>query len=232
MGIHTITTTTERLPLLRLMQLISPSLPIGRFTYSQGLEWAAEAGWVDNRESLQQWLSEQIDTSLARVDLPLLLRFIAASKHQDLESCREWTDVLLACRETAELRQEEQQRGRALASLCQQLSIPGDVDWYAELKRTQLACFAHAAVSWSINPETILTGYAWSWLENLVLAAVKIIPLGQTSGQVALFRLAERLPAVIERAQQLQDDELGASSMALAMASSRHETQYTRLFRS
>jgi len=219
-------------PLLRLLQLVSPSLPIGGYTYSQGIEWAVESGWIRGLPDLESWLADLLLGTLARVDLPLLLRLQAAARAGDPAALRDWTDQLLASRETAELRSEELNRGRALADLLVALGLPGAADWRHQLARSQAASYAFAAAAWRIAPEVAATGYAWSWLEGLVLAAVRIVPLGQTQGQQALLRLADEIPGALERAQSLDDDAIGASSPALAIASSRHEIQYTRLFRS
>ena len=138
----------------------------------------------------------------------------------------------MASRETAEFQQEEANRGRALADLLVALDVPNAQAWKPILASCQAAGFATATAGWQIPYRDSAGGYAWSWLENLVLAAVKIIPLGQTEGQQLLARLAQKLPGAVERSLRITDDMIGASNPALAIASSRHETQYTRLFRS
>jgi urease accessory protein len=220
------------LPLLRLLQLVSPSLPVGAFAYSQGLEWAVEAGWVRNGDGLADWLGDLLQHGLARLDLPILVRQQRAWQAADLGAVAHWNALLLATRETAELRAEEHNRGRALATLLPGLSleVPGG-DW-ASVAQTQSAGFALAAAAWAIPERDAALGYAWGWLENQVLAAVKAIPLGQTQGQQVLLRLAARIPEALDTALALHSGDIGASAPALAIASSRHETQYTRLFRS
>jgi urease accessory protein len=218
--------------LLRLMQLVSPSLPVGGFTYSQGIEWAVECGWIETDSELEDWLADQMGSSIAQLDLPLLSRLYDAVAENDLPAVKKWNALLLACRETAELRLEEANRGRALADLLVKLGLAGSKQWKPVLVETQLAGFAFAANRWEIPYDLTLQGHAWSWLENLVLAAVKIIPLGQTQGQQVLQRLIPLIPELIISAKQLPDEEIGSSNPALAIASSRHETQYTRLFRS
>lgn len=217
---------------LRLMQLTSPSLPIGSFTYSQGIEWAVEAGWIRHADDLAQWLSEQAQTTLAKIDLPILVRHYEACRTGDLGSLTHWNDQLLAYRETSELRQEEKNRGRALASLLVSMGIPNALEWKAELSRTQSAGFTLAAQAWEIPIREMLTGYAWSWLENLALAGIKIIPLGQSAGQQLLADLTPQLPDAVDTAMQLDDTGLGASNPALSIASAQHQFQYTRIFRS
>ena len=224
--------TEPDLALLRLLQLVSPSLPVGGFTYSQGIEWAVECGWIKSATDLQAWLEDQLETTIARLDLPVLIRLYEAAQQEDLSALQQWSSFLLACRETSELRLEERNRGRALADLLVKLELPGSESWKSILGQSQLAGFAFAACRWAIPLEQAVLGYTWSWLENLVLAAVKLIPLGQTQGQQVLQRLSPMIPPLIPVAWQLQDGEIGAANPALAIASSLHETQYTRLFRS
>jgi len=218
--------------LLRLLHLVSPSLPVGAFAYSQGIEWAVEAGWIRTAEDVQDWLLDQLVNSLARLDLPLLVRMWGAARAREPEAMACWVDWLLAARETAELRAEETNRGRALADLLVAWGLGGAGDWRPVLARSQAAGVAFAASAWGIPEGDAALGYAWTWLENLVLAAAKIIPLGQTRGQQVLRRLLGEVPAAVEEALSLPDEEIGASSPALAIASSAHETQYMRLFRS
>ncbi|NEX19231.1 urease accessory protein UreF [Thiorhodococcus mannitoliphagus] len=220
------------LALLRLLHLASPSLPTGAFTYSQSLEWAVEHGWLTSVAELENWLGDQVQTTLTGVDLPLLARLHDASIRQDDAALGSWSALLLASRETHELRCEETNRGRALADLLVSLAVAGAAERKPLLARTQVTGFAYAAAQWGIDQRQALLGYGWSWMENLVLAAVKSIPLGQTQGQQALSRLLARIPKAVETALALDDDTIGASSPALAIASSLHETQYTRLFRS
>ena len=224
--------TTDPLGRLRLMQLISPALPIGAFTYSQGLEWAVEAGWVRSAPSLVDWLGGLIGDGLAQLELPILVRLYRCCEQADPDALAYWGRVLYAARETRELRAEERNRARALISLLADLGIGRARDWREALGHCQAAPFALAAVQWQIGLQDCALGYAWGWLENQVAAAIKLVPLGQTDGQRVQLELAGHLPGVIERALNLADEDIGASAPALAIASARHETQYTRLFRS
>lgn len=230
----TVTTTimTTDLALLRLLHLASPTLPTGAFTYSQGIEWAVEYGWLKTAADLDGWLRDQLRTTLTGLDLPILARLHAAAMADDDAALTAWTGRLLASRETQELRAEEANRGRALADLLVSLDIPGASERKPLLARAQATGFGYAAARWGIAPRPALLAYAWSWLENLVIAAVKIIPLGQTQGQRTLAHLIEAVPTAVDQALQLDDADIGASSPALAIASSLHEIQYTRLFRS
>ena len=214
------------------MQLISPSLPIGAFTYSQGLEWAVEAGWVTSEEKLNNWLISQAEDTLLHLDLPILKRLMLACYKKEYECFSYWSDFLVASRETHELRQEERQRGRALTQLLKSFELPLVHDWESVLKTNQAAGFALAAYVWDIPIQQAALGYAWGWLENQVAAGIKLIPLGQTSGQKLQLELASKLPRIVEQALALDDESLGSSTASLSMASSLHEQQYTRLFRS
>jgi len=217
---------------LRLYQLISPTLPVGGFTYSQGLEWAVAANWVHDRDTLQDWMAGLLAHSIVTLELPVLLRLQHAfEKANDIDVTR-WSNYLLANRETLELRKEERQRGAALARLLRSLDVGIPPALEKTVAGCQLAGIALAANSWNIAPQRTCSGYAWSWLENSVMAGVKLIPLGQTQGQQILLQLAATIPDAVAAASALTDDAIGSSTPALAIASSNHETQYTRLFRS
>ena len=226
-----ITRVQSDLALARLLQLVSPSLPIGGYTYSQGIEWAVEAGWIADIDDLRQWLSGLLDSNLLYLELPVLKRMLEAWSNQDYETLAHWNSYLVANRETHELRSEESNRARAFYQVLVSLE-PEAAQHRVILLGSQSACFSFACQRWEIDFERAATGFLWSWVENLVLAAVKIIPLGQTAGQQTIFELSKLLPAMIQKASALDDSEIGASSMALAIASARHENQYTRLFRS
>lgn len=217
---------------LRLMQLISPTLPIGGFTYSQGLEYAVEAGWVHDVSSLQDWLLGLIEDAVAHLEVPVLARLYEASASQDVDMLTYWSRYLLASRETHELRLEEQQRARALTRLLIDLKVTHAGQWGDHLHDCQAAPYALAAVSWHISVADAALGYVWSWLENMVAAAIKLVPLGQTDGQRVQLQLAEAVPDAVQRGLALDDTQIGASAPAMAIASALHETQYTRLFRS
>ena len=223
----------------RLQQLISPSLPIGAFTYSQGMEWAVEGGWIKTADDVYAWLESLLETSLVCLDLPILARLYQANAHQSEQAFGYWSQYLLASRETSELRSEEKQRGRAFVTLLEKLpessgwsELSNASSWRDSAEQTQLAGFGLACQKWQITPEQTLNGYLWSWLENMVIVAVKLIPLGQTDGQRVLFRFSDGLGDYVQRAIRIKDDEIGASAPAMAIASSQHETQYCRLFRS
>ena len=221
---------------LRLYQLYSPALPVGGFTYSQGIEWAVEAGWVVNKEDFRQWLLSLLENNLTRLDLPVLLRLQQACADADAISAKAdfqyWSQLLVASRETKELRLEERQRGAALARLLPALGVEIPADLAKAVRSSQLAGLALAASQWQITPQQNCLGYAWSWLENNITAGIKLIPLGQTDGQQLMLDIASRIPSAVDLAADIKNARIGSATPALAIASSQHEQQYTRLFRS
>ncbi|MDD8915496.1 urease accessory protein UreF, partial [Escherichia coli] len=146
---------------LRLYQLVSPSLPVGAFTYSQGLEWAIEKGWVCSAETLSDWLSAQMTGTLATLELPILRQLQTSLAKGDSDTVKYWCDFMVASRETKELRQEERQRGIAFARLLPQLGIELDDTLQQRVRQTQLMAFALAAVHWHIDSEELCCAYVW-----------------------------------------------------------------------
>ncbi|MDG2353570.1 MAG: urease accessory protein UreF [Gammaproteobacteria bacterium] len=211
---------------------MSPTLPIGGFTYSQGIEKAVEDKWIVDADSAYEWLSKQLLYGLTYTDLPILRRLYDAYDVNNKEKFSRWSQILLACRETSELRQEEINRGRALTKVLESLDASVIMGWEDIIKTNHLSGFALISAHWKIPVNDLLLGYSWSWLENQVSAVVKIIPLGQTQGQQLLHRLISLIPETIDQSMVLDEESIGMSQPALAIASSLHETQYTRIFRS
>ena len=202
--------------LVRLLQLASPTLPVGAYSYSQGLEAAVEAGVVHDAASAEAWIADALEFSLGRFEAPLLWRMLQGEALNDL---------FLAGRETAELRAETLQMGHSLAKLMSELglgSVPLEEPAYPTV-------YAFAAARLALDREEALLAYLWSWLENQVMAAVKAVPLGQTAAQKILLSLGGRLEAIADAAPSVS---LGNFAPGLAMLSTLHETQYSRLFRS
>lgn len=214
--------------LLRLLQLSSAALPVGGYAFSQGLESAVAEGWINDAGATRDWLCAQLHESLARIDLPLLERQMRALAAGDARALEHWNAYLLACRETAELRLTETAMGAALVRLLRKLDVPVP----ALDEPGFVSAFAVAAAHWRVPPRSAGLGYAWSWLENQVAAATKLVPLGQSQAQALLGELIGEMPAAIDRAAQTRDEDIGASLPGLALASTWHEVQYTRLFRS
>ena len=221
--------------LTRLLQLASPTLPVGAYSYSQGLEAAVDARIVRDAASAGAWIGDVLELCIARMEAPLLVRMLAAWRAGDPRAAGEWNALLLASRETAELRAEAAQMGYSLVRLLDDLG-GFDAEDVAALRAleapTFAAAFAFAAAKWGVSGHDALVAYLWAWTENQVMAAVKAVPLGQTDGQRLLLALGDRLDGIAVRAAGLEDDELGGYAPGLAIQSSRHETQYSRLFRS
>jgi urease accessory protein len=211
---------------------VSPALPIGGFAYSQGLEQAVAAGWVRDEEQAARWIGGLLEGSIARLDLPVVARLHAAFAAGDDDAVRTWNAFLLAARPTAELQAEDRHLGAALARLLAGLDVPGAAAWAKRTDVAHAAMFALAASHWDLPPIIACTGFAFSWAEAQVSAAVRLIPLGQTAGQRILVGLAEAIPAAAVRALEVADDDVGAVAPGQSIASARHETQYSRLFRS
>jgi urease accessory protein len=220
------------LALIRLLHLASPALPIGMYSYSQGMERAVEDGWIADEAGAGNWIAGLMERGQARTDLPILARLHAAWAGNDLAAVEAWSRTLHAFRETAELRAEDRQTGQALARLLDSLGMTRAAPWVRHPAATLATAFGLAAAEWGISGRDAAAGYLWSWLENQVLCAVKLVPLGQVAGQRLLLELSARIPALVETAAALPDDEIGGSVFGLALASSRHEMQYSRLFRS
>jgi len=218
------------LRLLRLLHLASPALPIGGFHFSQGLEYAVERGWVRDESSASAWIGGLLDQVVGQLDLPVLARLFDAFERADLQAVRRWNALLLAARETAEVRAEDEHMGTALARVIREhgLDFAG-----SHVKRpTYATAFAFTCHAAGVSAAETLSTYAWTWLENQVLASIKLVPLGQNAGQRVLHTLCQSLPLVVERAQSIADDAIGVGALMHGVASARHETQYTRLFRS
>lgn len=223
------------LVLVRVLQLASPTLPIGAYSYSQGLEWIVEEGTVHDGESAQAWIGDVLDHVMATGEAAVIWRLLVAAERADWRAVARWNAWFRSSRETAELRAETEQMGGSLARLAGDLDI---VDAEAKALLPSLApvtlpaSYALVARAFAVPPEAALIAYIWSWLENQVMAAIKAVPLGQVAGQRLLLTLGERIPAALAVARAVADDDVASFAPALAHASARHETQYTRLFRS
>ena len=225
------TTTPDSLAQRRLWQLISPALPVGAYSYSGGFEYAIDAGWVTDRAGAEAWMQTQLQEVLARLDVPILARLYAAWQVGDLDAVQMWNTTLRASRESGELEAEDLHLGASLARLLRDLEIP-DAETLAGFEPCFATAFARAAAHWQIPLRDAAEGLLWSWCENQVAVALKLIPLGQTDGQRLMLALGQLVGPAVAQGLALADDAIGASAPGVALASARHETQYTRLFRS
>ncbi len=232
MTMHTGSVQDTGLARRRLWQLMSPTLPTGAFSYSGGLEGAVEAGWACSRNAVADWLSGQLHYCHARVDVPLLARLHSAWLARDAAAVRRYSEWLRACRETAELAAEDHHQGRALAALLADLGMGEAEPWREAALASWATLYALALARWAIPLRDGVEGYLWAWCENQVAAAVKLVPLGQTDGQRLLRDLAPEIGVAAEAGLALEVSAIGGSAPGLAIISSQHETQYSRLFRS
>jgi len=240
--VQTAATALAPASLLQLIWLASPALPVGGFSYSEGLEAvisrvqaapdsiasAAPDAWISN------WLCDQLELTLARGDLAVMVHAIPAWRSGDVSRITQLNDWLLQTRETSELRAQAEQMGR---SLCNWLRNHDGIDatqlgHCEQLPPTYPVAFALAAAQTEASARDCLLTYAFGWAENMVQAAIKSVPLGQTAGQRILAKLSQHIPAAVQTAIDLPDNERQAFSPMLAILSSQHETQYSRLFRS
>lgn len=224
--------------LLRLLQLASPSLPIGAYSYSQGLESAIDAGMVHDAASARAWIHAALNEVVARFDAPVQWRLLLAFAERDEVAICDWSERWLAARDTAELRAETIQMGYSLRQLLGALleDVPeADARMLALLDVAALslpAAYACAAAALGVTPANALLGALFSWVENQVLVCVKTVPLGQVAGQKMLLALASAVEETARHAQALSDGALSNWAPGLSLLSMRHEVQYSRLYRS
>jgi urease accessory protein len=221
--------------LLQLMQLASPALPVGGFSYSEGLEAAVESGAVRDEAQAGDWLLQQLALSLERADLPVMAQALTAWQAGDLSRVQALNDWIAITRESAELRQQTQQMGRSLVEwLRQRDAADARVAQLAALRPapTWPVAFALAAAQTGAPAREAMLAFGFGWAENMVQAAMRAVPLGQSAAQRMLARLIDALPAAVQRAAALPDDARQAFTPMLAILSAQHETQYSRLFRS
>lgn len=222
--------------LLRLVWLASPALPVGGFSYSEGLEAAVDSGRVADEASARDWLCDQLALTLGRADLPVLAQAFDAWQRDDRGRIAALNDWVRCTRETAELRLQTEQMGRSLVEWLRNGDARDDprLAVLAALAPapTWPVAFGLAAARSGAPVASALLAHAFGWAENLVQAAMKAVPLGQSAGQRMLQALSDRIPAVVEQALATGDDRRQSFSPMLAILSARHETQYSRLFRS
>jgi urease accessory protein len=223
---------SDQLANLRLWQLISPALPVGAYAYSGGLESALHAEWLRDAGDVEQWITGLLQHTLCRLDVPILQRCYAAWANADIDQVQYWSAHILAARESSELHAEDLQLGRALATLLSDLDITEAHALRLSDNAPFVCLLALAGVKWQVPIDQLSAGLLWSWSENQVAAAIKLMPLGQTAGQKMLLNIARVIPEAVATGLLLDDDDIGATAPGLGIASAQHETQYSRLFRS
>ena len=213
--------------LLQLIWLASPALPVGGFSYSEGLEAAVEAGLVHDETSTGDWLLDQLHLVLAQADLPVLAQAVAAFRAGDMARADALDSWMRRTRETSELRLQSDQMGRSLGDWAQSVGRAPE-----RTTHTYPVAVARVAAAIDAPVHDILLAFGFGWAEAMAQAAVRAVPLGQAAGQRVLQRLAGAMPEAARAAASLGDDERQAFAPMLAILSARHETQYSRLFRS
>lgn len=221
--------------LLHLLQLCSPSLPVGAYSYSQGLEAAMEAGLVRDEASARYWITGMLEEVVSRLEAPVTCRLIDAFVANDDEAVRYWTNFFIASRDSAEFRAETIQMGYSLGKLLGEICKEKHalLELLNSLPEVPFpTALAAASVALELPAEETLLGMLFSWAENQVLACVKSVPLGQVAGQRVLLSLRQPVETAVRKARTLADDELSNWSPGLSLLSMQHEVQYSRLYRS
>lgn len=223
--------------LLALLQLVSPSLPLGAYNYSESLEYLIDTEQIKNALDLRRWLDKELQYGNIRAEASVMLRVYDGAIASDWSKIAHWNSWLQGNRETRELRQQSIQMGESLLRLLDEVS-PSPTKMLGHC-RESLRDNCHYAVAygvaialWQINAEQGLLGFLHSWVANLVGAGIKLIPLGQTSGQQLIWALHSTILEVADELQTRDDQHLSSCTWGLSLASMNHETQYTRLFRS
>lgn len=217
---------------LNLLQLVSPALPVGAYTYSEGLETLVEWGTISNNHTLKHWLEQELSYGAIRTEAAVMLRAYRATVLSDKKALIYWNNWLSAARETSELRASSWQMGQSLMRLLLAIKPVETQSIWLEGECNYAISLGIAAALEQIAPKPLILGYLHSWATNLITAGVKLIPLGQTAGQILLHELHANISDAATEIINLQDDELSSCSWGLSLASMAHETQYTRLFRS
>lgn len=219
--------------LMCILQLASPALPVGAYSYSEGLETLIDSGIIANEQDLKHWLEQELRYGAIRLEAAVMVRAYNAAKISDTEALSYWNNWLSAARETEELRSSSWQMGRSLIRLLLQLQPQLAQNANAVGNPCNYAiAFGMAAVGWEIELTAAILGYLHSWATNLITAGVKLIPLGQTAGQQLLLQLQTNISSATSEILVLEDDDLSSCGWGLSLASMSHEIQYTRLFQS
>jgi urease accessory protein len=219
--------------ILYLLQLSSPALPVGAYSYSEGIELLVSQEKIINKQQLVAWLNRELSGGNIRIETSVLLRIYQNFQSSNMGAIDYWNQWLSAARETAELREQSWQMGQSLIRLLTDLepNLVPSID-YISLPHNYALAYAIVAAYWQIQPEVTIVAYLYGWTTNMISAAIKSIPLGQTDGQKLTLELQPLILRVAVEVIAMKDNELGSCSWGMALASMEHEIQYSRLFRS
>lgn len=223
----------EFTPLLRLLQLSNSALPVGAYSYSEGLETLIEFHQIKDNLTLALWLRQELRYGSIRLETAVMNRAFNINRSGNISLLKHWNDWLSAARETEEMRQQSWQMGYSLSKLIQQIE-PGASELIQACGNpcNYAIAFGTIAAYWEIDIAAVTLAYLQSWALNLINAAVKLIPLGQTTGQKLLLDLNGAIAIATDEILELEDDDLCSCGWGFSLASMNHETLYTRLFRS
>jgi urease accessory protein len=219
--------------LLYLLQLSSPALPVGAYSYSEGLESLVFQQKITDDRQLFTWLDRELSNGSIRLETSVLLRIYQNDRSDNVDAINYWNRYLSATRETAELREQSWQMGQSLIRLLGELepNLVSSIENIA-FPHNYATAWAIAAACWKIQLETAIVSYLYSWATNIITAAIKSIPLGQTAGQKLTLELQPTILRVAKEIMAIENSELGTFSWGMVLASMEHEIQYSRLFRS
>ncbi|MGB0629900.1 MAG: urease accessory protein UreF [Alphaproteobacteria bacterium] len=215
----------------RLLSWLSPGYPVGAFSYSHSLEYAVETGGVSDPESLVGWLTTVLLRGTGRVDGVLFREAHAAVLSSDHERLEDIAELANAFQPTSEFALESRAQGDAFIRATRSAWPSPVLDRLAD-KAVYPVAVAAACAAHDIAVEDGLHGYFHAFMSNLVSAAVRLIPLGQTDGQLVIAALENTVSQSVEQAKVVPLDDIGSAAPLIDLASIHHETQYTRLFRS
>jgi urease accessory protein len=224
--------------LLRLQSWLSPAFPTGSYSYSHGLEWAVEAGYIHDRGGLVDWLKADLCYGSGRNEAIFFLEAWRCAVADDRAKLFQIAEMAAAMRGTSEFALESSQQATACLAMLRQAWPDRALDWLARVlceRRVQPALAVVLGVGSArqrIPARLAMPAFLQSYLANLVTAGVRLIPLGQTDGQLAIAELEDAVLAAAARAEEATMDDLGSAAFMVELASMAHETQYTRLFRS
>jgi len=225
----------EQLKILKLLQLASPNLPLGAYAYSEGIETLVEQNIITSSETLFNWLSQQLKFSSIRIETALMIRSYQNFINHNIEQINYWNQYSSATRESKELRQQSWQMGNSLIKLL--LQIEANENLTQIINQINLPCNYNIAFGitgqwWQLNLEDVTLTYLQSWANNLIMAGIKLIPLGQTQGQQILAEINQTISKIYPEIINLKDDQLFSCNFGLSLASMEHQLLYSRLFRS